>query len=204
MKFLESRTLERRNQAAAWSRLIPPVAAALGVLALPVILAAQSGMDPSSGGRRSAASDALDFTINVTVSDTQIEPSVVFVPAGRPVQLLLRNRCSSEHHYRVVGLEPDEIAWLADPTPAGEAEHDHHSRRVAGHRAASPAGIRPTGHEVHAWALPRHRPDAVLFTATETGTYIVQCDLHQHKGARLTVFAAQEARPAVVRVRETR
>jgi cytochrome c-type biogenesis protein len=145
-----------------------------------------------------AQSAALDFTVNVGVSDTEIQPSAVFVPAGRPVQLLLRNRGSEEHHYRVMGLVPDEVAWLApsehpnDPNdPNG---HDHHSRVFVASRAASPAGIQPTGTEVHAYVSLERRVDAVLFTASTAGTYVVQCDLHPEKVARLTVFDAGPAK----------
>ncbi len=139
------------------------------------------------------------------MSETAIEPSAVFVPAGRPVQLLLRNRGSAEHHYRVVGLAPDQVAWLArtDAGAGGAAAeaHNHHSRTFVPSRAASPAGIQPTGTDVHAYVSPDERVDAVLFTASKAGTYVVQCDLHPEKVARLTVFETgdEPATPEVSR-----
>jgi cytochrome c-type biogenesis protein len=172
------------------------IAAVVGVLTLHGAgLAAQSAaVDHSSHAMPGPASTAaLDFTVNVGISDAEIQPAAVFVPAGRPVQLLLRNRSSSEHHYRVVGLVPDEVTWLADTAGSGDvavpdAEHNHHGREFVPWRAASPAGIRPTGHEVHAYVSAERRVDAVLFTAKETGTYVVRCDLHPEKTARFVVF----------------
>jgi hypothetical protein len=112
------------------------------------------------------------LTLNVAVSDTDIQPSVLFVPAERPVQLLLRNRGSSEHHYRVVGLVPDDLAWVARGGSApqegvSDDEHNHHGRRFLSQRAASPAGIRPTGDEVHAYVPVPGDVDVVLFTANQ-------------------------------------
>ena len=139
----------------------------------------------------------LDFTVNVDASDAAILPSSVFVPAGRPVQLVLRNRGSLEHHYRVVGLEPDTVSWLvtndstgpADPSDPNDPNlHNHHGRRFVSWRGPSPAGVRPDGREVHAYVSPERRIDAVLFTATRTGTYVVQCDLHPGQIAHFTVF----------------
>ena len=157
------------------------VVGALGLLGAGV--AAQSGA-------------TLDFTVNVGVSDTEIQPSAVFVPAGRPVQLVLRNRGSMEHHYRVVGLVPGDLSWLAGGADTGQAaasdeDHtNHHGRTFVSWRGASPAGIRPEGGEVHAYVSMERRVDAVLFTPTEPGTYVVQCDLHPGKVARLTVFSS--------------
>jgi len=184
------------------------IAAVFGVLVLlGAGVAAQSGGIDHFAHAAQSPEPALDFTVNVTVSDTAIEPSAVFVPAGRPVQLLLRNRGSVEHHYRVVGLEPDQVAWLAraEASAGGAADeaHNHHSRMFVASRAASPAGIQPTGTEVHAYVSPEQRVDAVLFAATQPGSYVVQCDLHPEKAAQLTVFEAEDvpagAAPAVSR-----
>jgi cytochrome c-type biogenesis protein len=171
-------------------RTIPSVAAVVGVLVLH-----GGGMAAQSGAvDHSAHTAPLDFTVNVGISDTEIEPSAVFVPAGRPVQLVLRNRGSVEHHYRVVGLVPGELSWLADRADTGQDaasdddHNNHHGRTFVTWRAASPAGIGPTGREVHGYVLPERHVDTVLFTATEPGTYVVQCDLHPDKVARLTVF----------------
>ena len=143
------------------------------------------------------------FTVNVSLSDAGIEPSTVFVPAGQPVQLMLRNRSTNEHHYRVVGLTPDEIAWVekggsAVPDALAEEGHDHHNRQLVRTRAASPAGMTPTGREVHGYVTGASKVDVVLFTATQGGTFEVVCDLHPGHAGSLIVFGrpAQEAEPA--------
>ncbi|OFW00698.1 MAG: hypothetical protein A3I61_06890 [Acidobacteria bacterium RIFCSPLOWO2_02_FULL_68_18] len=175
------------------------IAAVAGVLALygagAAARAESGGVDHASHAVRGSTTEdtTLDFTINVAISDTGFRPSAVFVPAGRPVQLVLRNRGSAEHHYRVVGLVPDELSWVAAGADAGTAGSDedhanHHGRTFVSWRGASPAGIRPTGHEIHAYVSPEESVDAVRFIATRTGTYGVECDLHPKEAARLTVF----------------
>ncbi|NOT27881.1 MAG: hypothetical protein HOP16_17485 [Acidobacteria bacterium] len=142
------------------------------------------------------------LTVNVALSDTGLQPSAVFVPAGRPVQLMLRNRGSVEHHYRVVGLVPDELLWVSRPEPALDAgvgdEHSaHHGLQLLRSRASSPAGIRPSGKEVHAYVAVPGDVDVVLFTASQMGTFDVECDLHRDRVGSLTVFApAGEAQSA--------
>jgi cytochrome c-type biogenesis protein len=151
------------------------------------------------------ASDGMPveyLTLNVAVSDTGIEPSVLFVPAGRPIQLMLRNRGTTEHHYHVIGLAPDDLTWVIPGVSAGAAsseEHNHHNRTYVRTRAASPAGITPTGQEVHAYVSEEQRIDVVLFNATQTGTYVVKCDRHPETVGRLTVFdpAGPPGAPAV-------
>lgn len=133
------------------------------------------------------------LTVNVSVSDAGVEPSTVFVPAGQPVQLMLRNRTASEHHYRVVGLSPDDLAWVERggstvPDALAEEGHDHHNRQTVRTRAASPAGITPTGREVHGYVTGASKVDVVLFTATQAGTFVVTCDLHPEHVGSLTVF----------------
>src|SRR5687768_7845900 len=134
------------------------------------------------------------FTLNVAVSDEGIQPPVLFVPAGRPVQLLLRNRGTAEHHYRVVGLVPDDLFWVSRGGPApqdalvDDEHNNHHGRQLLQSRAASPAGIRPTGDQVYAYVSVPGDVDVVLFTATQTGTFVVQCDLHPEHAGKLTVF----------------
>jgi cytochrome c-type biogenesis protein len=192
------------------------IAAVLGVMTLHGAgLGAQSGaVDHSAHAMPAAAlTSTLDFTVNVAISDGEIQPAAVFVPAGQSVQLVLRDRGSMEHHYRVVGLVPDELLWMADGADGGgtapTGEHDHHGHRIVNWRAASPAGIRPTGHEVHAYVSRDRRLDVVFFTATQPGTYVVQCDLHPDETGRLTVFdagsspvaaAAPRFTPALARV----
>src|SRR5687768_7722940 len=122
------------------------LASVLGVTLYGAGLAAQHA-DHGAGHAAPPAGSAHDFTVTRALSKTGLEPSAVFVPAGQPVQLMLRNRTTSEHHYRVVGLTPDELAWVerggesAIPDTLAEPGHDHHNRRLVRTRAVSPAGI---------------------------------------------------------------
>ena len=68
----------------------------------------------------------------------------------------------------------------------------HHARDFVTSRATSPAGIRPTGHEVHAYVSAARLVDILIFTATQTGTFVVQCDLHHEKIGKMVVFDAGE------------
>jgi len=141
------------------------------------------------------------LTLNIDISDDAISPSAVFVPAGRPVRLLLRNRGSTEHHYRVIGLVPDDLVWLirGEKTALAEGsddEHNHHVSHFVRQRETTPAGIRPTGTEVHAYVAGPNDLDVVIFTASQMGTFAVQCDLHQEHAGKLTVFDGAGQPPA--------
>ena len=140
---------------------------------------------------------------NVTMSADGAQPSHLFIPGGAGIQLILRNRDTTEHHYRVVGLVPRELAWIApeedmaiEEGASGEAEDEsasHHTGTVfLPFRGASAAGIRPIGDEVHAYTSSRGagagNNDAVRFIATNTGTFIVECPLHGKEVGKLTVF----------------
>lgn len=157
-----------------------------------------AGMDHGAMPPAPAENSTGYLTLNIEISDSGIQPPVVFIPAGRPIQLVLRNRGSTEHHYRVVGLVPDDLVWVsrAESTPqdgVSDEEHaSHHNRQFVRQRATSPAGIRPTGREVHAYAPGNRGVDVVLFTASQTGTFVVQCDLHPEKVGKLVVFDGGE------------
>lgn len=161
-------------------------------------------------GRQAAAAAAVDhsvhqtvtlggpevyLTINVELTDDGIEPSSVFVPLGRRVRLVVRNRAAGERHYRVLGLVPQDLVWLAKDLRGESAastitdEHADHDEEISfvPFRFASAAGIRPTGTEVHAYARGGE-VDVVLFTATKAGTFSVRCPLHPEVIGRLTVF----------------
>ncbi|MCZ7574257.1 MAG: cupredoxin domain-containing protein [Ardenticatenaceae bacterium] len=140
------------------------------------------------------------LTINVDITDDGIEPASIFIPVGRRVQLVLRNRGTTEHHYRVVGLVPEDLLWLAREATAEEQalvaagavtedEHaaHHQAASVVPYRSASPAGIQPTGNEVHAYAAAGDM-DVVFFTATNIGTFIVQDPLHPEIVGKVRVF----------------
>jgi cytochrome c-type biogenesis protein len=155
---------------------------------------AHDAMDHGAARPAPSEGSADYLTLNIDVTDAEILPSAVFVPAGQPVRLVLRNRGSTEHHYRVEGLVPDDLVWIAaaDSAPQGSVasseDHNHHNRQYVRQRATSPAGIRPTGREVHVYAPGRRGTDVVLFTASQTGTFTVHCDLHPDTVAKLTVF----------------
>lgn len=145
-----------------------------------------------------AAAPAVPFiTINIDITDDGFQPSSISIPVDQRVKLVVRNRTSVEHHYKIVGLVPANLLWLAEPeTVAREGvtdeEHDaHHASSYVAWRAPSFTGIQPRGDEVHAWAY-RYSPgggkDVVLFTATNTGTFPVVCPLHPGLAGEVTVY----------------
>lgn len=170
------------------------------------------GMDHGAMPHVPPSEDATDYlTVNVEISDGAIRPASVFVPAGHQVQLLLRNRGSMEHHYRVVGLVPDDLVWVSqtrsDPEDIvdDEDEHSHHrDRQFVRWRETSPAGIRPTGKEIHAYVSVPGDVDMVVFSASQAGTFAVHCELHPEEVGKLTVFdgAAPSAAPISPRQRQ--
>ncbi len=159
------------------------------VEAAPTVQAVATG----NGDAPTSEEQLTDFTVNVILTDDGYEPSSVFIPAGRKVRLVVRNRGSTEHHYRVVGLGPENLLWLSEPEGEREEgvtddEHEsHHDSEFVPFRATSRAGIRPFGDEVHAYAS-RSDVDVVLFTALEPGTYLVECPLHPEEAGKVTVF----------------
>lgn len=163
------------------------------------------------GARATGPSDdsASYLAVNVAISDTDLQPASIFVPAGRPVQLTLRNRGTREHHYHVVGLAPEDLWWIerGAPRPSVVADEEddehsnHHDRQVTRVRAGSPMGVRPSGREVHAYVAVPGEIDIVFFKASQTGRFAVRCDVHDEELGTLTVFdaagAAAGAEPAM-------
>lgn len=141
------------------------------------------------------------LTINVDITDSGIEPASVFIPMGQRVQLVLRNRGTLEHHYRVVGLVPGELRWASGPNEVGQGavsdggDHPHHAADFTAWRATSPAGIGLAGDEVHAYAPPGSGMDVVHFTATNAGTFVVQCPGHGKTLGKVTVFDSSGEAP---------
>lgn len=142
---------------------------------------------------RASEEQLIELAINVDLTDDGYEPSTIFVPAGRKIRLVVRNRGSTEHHYRVVGLAPEGLLWISEPE--GELEDGvtddehvlHHNSEFVPFRMTSRAGIKPFGDEIHAYAS-RSDVDVVLFTALEPGTYVVECPLHPEVAGKVTVF----------------
>ena len=193
--------------AGSWLRVL------IGLLPIGLLLIACSSADgvsettgvdtpqgePTSAGNLDAQSATLSyafdsvFTINVDLTDEGIQLSSIFIPVGREIQIVLRNRGTTEHHYRVVGLMPTDLSWLAEPegTQAEgvtDEDHDlHHSAALVPWWFTSPAGIQPRGDEVHGYAA-RGGLDVVHFVATNVGTFEVQCPLHPEETGTVTVF----------------
>jgi len=164
------------------------------------VLVACGGADDGATDEGPAATFTPDvesplFTVNIDTTTDGFDPPSVQVPAGRSIQLILRNRDTVERHYLVVGLEPTEMLWLAGPEDMvweeGISEEDHESHHAKGFvewRGTSPSGIKPTLTEVHAYAIGGG-VDVVHFYALTPGTYEVRDPLHPEVVGKLTVFA---------------
>ena len=153
----------------------------------------ESSSDESSG----QASAAPFFTVNVDITEEGFRPASISIPVGQTVQLVVRNRTQVEHHYRVVGLIPRNLLWLAEPEPERPEDvslddHEaHHNNTYVAWRGPSPAGIQPNGDEVHAWThlySPGGGKDVLLFQAANTGTFEVVCPLHPEFVGEVTVY----------------
>ncbi len=157
--------------------------------------------EPISGEGKTDAevyAEAFDqMNINVDLTDEGFKPASIHIPAGRKIKLVVRNRGTGEHHYRVIGLTPRNLEWLApnidtediEAAIGTDVEHDmHHTTGFAPFRGESRAGIRPFGDEVHAYVDAAGGVDMVLFVALETGTYEVECPLHLEAVGKVTVF----------------
>jgi uncharacterized cupredoxin-like copper-binding protein len=155
--------------------------------------------------------DKPTILINVTLTDEGFEPSTIFMPAGRHVRLVLRNRGTAEHHFRVPGLIPFNMAWLLAPeldeydllsmTEEELAEHGitaeddadiehvlHHlSPQFVPTKEESPAGVKPLFGEVHGY-VGLGTTDTLSFFPTNTGTFISQDVLHPEITGRVVVY----------------
>lgn len=148
---------------------------------------------------RAVSSDQpLDYkTINVRITDDGYQPASLSIPLGQRVKLVVRNHGRTEHHYKIVGLVPGDLRWRV-PAEMSEEEmtseednHDlHHAGAFVSMRSASPAGIQPTSHEVHAYA-EGGGVDVVLFIPTNSGTFTVQDPLHPEIVGQVTVFVPE-------------
>ena len=173
--------------------LMPTALILLACSGTPSAPAVQEQVTPSA----TTESDAPVITINVDLTDTGFEPGTISIPAGRQAQLVLRNRGTVEHHYRIVGLVPEGLLWISDPTMAREegvsdGDHElHHAHDFVGWRAVSPAGIRPMGDEVHGYAMPRS-VDVIRFVATNIGTFVVEDSLNRELTGEVVVFGTAE------------
>ena len=141
-----------------------------------------------------AISEEHMVTINIALTDKGFDPPWIFVPEGELVQLVLRNRGSSEIHYKVEGMIPSELLWINVPKDEIEVgvtddEHEsHHSSEFVRWRATSTAGIKPTGEQVHAYVSRGGDRDVVRFVAPLIGTYPVIDPLHPEFSGEITVY----------------
>lgn len=137
------------------------------------------------------------ITVNVEITEDGFRPPSISIPVGQMVQLVVRNRTMEEHHYRIVGLVPKNLLWIADPPTerlegVSDDDHEaHHATDFVAWRAPSPSGIQPTGDEVHAWThiySPGGGKDVVLFAATNTGTFQVVDPRNPEFQGNVTVY----------------
>lgn len=183
-----------------------------------------TGTSTSSGGGSLAAPDesvlvqpnyALDpFVVNVLLTDEGIEPATIFIPAGRPIRLVLRNRGTREHHFRVGGIVPADLAWLQYPdyedyevagmtpeeliatgigTDIDDLEHvlHHMLPSFVPFKPESVAGIRPIPNEVHGYAS-LGGSDVLSFFALNTGEFVAEDVRFPELTARVIVFKVDE------------
>lgn len=154
------------------------------------------------------------FIANVVLTDEGPDPATVFIPAGRHIKMVFRNRGMHEHHYRVVGLVPEHVAWILVPEidetelesltedelaalglggPIDDIEHVlHHILPVfVPFRKESLSGIKPLANEVHAYTQ-RGGVDIITFYATNTGRFQVEDLRYPELTAEVVVFLPEE------------
>jgi len=104
------------------------------------VAAACSGSDDSATDGTSADApeesvtvtpdyDGGEITVNVVLTDEGFEPETIFLPAGRHIRLVLRNRGKAEHHFRVARLVPADMRWFLVPE-VDEAEVESPAART--------------------------------------------------------------------------
>lgn len=147
---------------------------------------------------------ADEFLVNVILTDTGYEPETIFIPAGRPIRLVLRNRGETEHHYRVAGLIPSDLRWRLEPqldtydlesdpefadAYVDDIEHilHHLTPTYVPFKEESRSGIKPIGNEVHGYTH-RGTIDVMTFYALQTGSYDVIDELHPELTGTVVVF----------------
>lgn len=137
--------------------------------------------------------DPFVMTVNIDITEDGYQPASLFVPAGRSLQLVVRNRTTTEHHYRVSGLVASEMLWLSEPDMVieeGVSEEDHllhHQAAFVDWRGTSPNGIQPTLEQVHAYCAGG-QVDIIRFRAMSVGTFVVDDPLHPELTGEIKVF----------------
>lgn len=168
------------------------------------------------GGETLATPDLSSDTlvINVAMTDTGFEPSTIFLPAGRHVELVLRNRGEHEHHYRVAGLIPFDLGWFVFPdidayllesmtdeeladlgiaNDTSDVDHElHHlSPTVVPFKGPSMSGISPLPNEVHGYAQ-RGQKDVLVFFPLNPGEFVVEDVRYPEITGRVVVFDVED------------
>lgn len=194
------------------------------VVALSLVLAAcnagsdgpgESSDDPAGVAQVMATPDLDSETlvINVTMTDTGFEPHTIFLPAGRHVELVLRNRGDHEHHYRIAGLIPFDLEWYLFPdidpyvletmtddelaslgiSPEDDTDHASHHLDVTtvAFKGPSWSGIKPLPNEVHGYAQ-RGQKDVLTFFPLNTGEFVVEDVKYPEITGRVVVFEVEE------------
>lgn len=213
-----------------WKRFAGPLSALAGLVGILIAIGvittiARSADDADNTGLISDGDSVIvepDFTlsplnINVSLSEDGIEPEIIFIPAGRPIRLVLTNRGLAEHHFRIKGLVPIELLWMVFPeideyeiasmspedlvaygfeeaatiTDAAELEHfaHHLMPQMMPTKAESPSGIKPLATEVHGY-VARGGLDVMEFVVLKTGEYEAEDVRFPEFTARVIVFAA--------------
>ncbi len=204
-------------------RSLVRITIAVGALALVAAACSSDDADGDllvAGGDRERVTVQPDLTatalnVNVRLTDEGIEPNIIFLPAGRPIRLVLTNHGSTEHHFRIKGLIPTQLRWMEVPeideydiesmsssdliaygieeaaSITDEAELAHYMHHLipsfVPQKAASPTGINPLGTEVHGYVI-RGGKDVMEFFALQTGEYMADDVRFPEFTARVIVF----------------
>ena len=195
------------------------------VVALSLVLAAcnagsdgsgENSSDTADGGQVLVTPDLTVDTIvvNVAMTDTGFEPSTIFLPAGRHVELVLRNRGEHEHHYRIAGLIPFDLEWYVYPDMDGyvldemtdeeradlgidedEPDLDHVMHHLVPNavpfKGPSMSGISPLPNEVHGYAQ-RGQKDVMGFFPLSIGEFVVEDVRYPELTGRVVVFEVKD------------
>jgi len=185
------------------------------------VAAACSGSDDSATDGTSADApeesvtvtpdyDGGEITVNVVLTDEGFEPETIFLPAGRHIRLVLRNRGKAEHHFRVARLVPADMRWFLVPEvdeaevesldeaelarlgitdQVDDLEHvlHHLNPSFVPFREESRAGIKPLKNEVHGYAQAG-RTELMTFYPLNTGRFVVEDVLHPEFTGTVVVF----------------
>jgi len=191
----------------------------VGVLAV-MAVACTGGAGPDGSGTGQVETkivpintDLDTYFVNVDVTDEGFEPSTVFIPAGQHVRLVVRNRGTIEHHFRVGGLIAEDLAWYV-PSEIDETEllamgedelaalgivegedlehiGHHLSPSFVPFKGESAAGVSPLPGELHAYARPGGY-DVLSFFATSVGGFVAEDVLNPEIVGRLIVVEADD------------